>query len=100
MNASTFDVPSRTLDAMASHPGNPFIDHPASVGETYGEHFAVAMGISRQLAGAAAAAFVHALGPRFHVTPASDRIRAVAGCLERHDRNGLRRGAPLETTAA
>jgi hypothetical protein len=84
---------------MAQHPGNPFTDHPASVGETYREHFAVAMGISRQLAGAAAAAFVHALVPRFHETTASDRIRALAGCLERHDRDGLRRRAPLEAAA-
>ena len=82
---------------------NPFTEHPREAGETYGEHFAVAMGISRQLLGASMAAFVHALVPRFHETTASERIRAMAGCLERHDRDGLRRGAtlaPVDESAA
>ena len=75
---------------------NPFTDHPQSAGETYREHFGVAMGVSRQLAGAAAAAFVHALVPRFHETTASDKIKALANCIERHDRAGLRSKAELK----
>jgi hypothetical protein len=75
---------------------NPFTDHPHAVGETYGEHMGVALGVSRQLAGAALAAFVHGLVPRFHTTTASDRIRALATCLERHDREGLRTRARPE----
>lgn len=69
---------------------NPFTEHPHAVGETYGEHFAVAAGVSRQLAGAAVAALIHAFMPRFHETTASDRIRALNRCLDRHDRDGLR----------
>lgn len=75
-------------------PANPFTEHPRAVGETYGEHFAVAVGVSRQLAGAAVAALVHAVVPRFHESTASDRIRSLNRCLERHDRNGLRTHAP------
>jgi hypothetical protein len=74
---------------------NPFTDHPHAVGESYREHMAVALGVSRQLAGAAVAALVHAVVPRFHTTTASDKIRALAGCIERHDREGLRTNATL-----
>ena len=74
---------------------NPFTEHPHSAGETYREHMGVALGVSRQLTGAAWAAFVHALVPRFHETTAGDKIRALNRCLERHDREGLRRGAEI-----
>jgi hypothetical protein len=74
---------------------NPFTEHPHAAGETYREHFAVAFGVGRQLAGAAGAAFVHAVVPQLHTTTASDKIRALADCLERHDRQGLKR-APLK----
>ena len=79
---------------------NPFTEHPHAAGETYGEHLGVAMGVSRQLAGAAGAALIHALVPRFHTTTASDKIRALNCCLERHDREGLRRKAHLATVDA
>jgi hypothetical protein len=79
---------------------NPFTEHPHAAGETYGEHLGVAMGVSRQLAGAAGAALIHALVPRFHTTTASDKIRALNCCLERHDREGLRRNAHLATVDA
>lgn len=72
---------------------NPFTEHPAAVGETYLDHMRVALGVSRQLAGAAAAALIHGLVPRFHTTTASDKIRALNCCLERHDREGLRTNA-------
>lgn len=74
---------------------NPFTTHPHDAGETYREHMGVALGVSRQLAGAAVAALVHALVPSLHTTTASDRIRALNACLERHDRAGLRRKARL-----
>lgn len=74
---------------------NPFTTHPRSVGETYREHMGVAFGVSRQLAGAAGAALIHALVPRFHQTTASDKIKALNCCLERHDRDGLRHKAHL-----
>ncbi|MDG2026914.1 MAG: DUF6356 family protein [Acidimicrobiales bacterium] len=78
---------------------NPFTEHPHETGETFGEHFCVAMGVSRQLAGAAMAAFVHALVPRFHKTTASDKIRALNCCLERKDRDGLRTKAELKAVS-
>ena len=63
-----------------------FTEHPASAGETYGEHFKVAMGFSRQLIGAGLAAAVHAILPGLHKTTASDRIHGLYRCLETGDR--------------
>lgn len=40
-----------------------FLDHPKSVDETYGQHFAFALGFSAQLFMAAGAALIHALIP-------------------------------------
>jgi len=40
-----------------------FLTHPASVDETYGEHFRFAFGFALLLAAAAAAALVHAVIP-------------------------------------
>ena len=40
-----------------------FLDHPASVDETYGEHARFAFGFSMQLFAAAFAALIHALIP-------------------------------------
>ncbi|NND76100.1 MAG: hypothetical protein HKN44_13940 [Ilumatobacter sp.] len=49
-------------------------DHPASVGETYGEHFRIAARFAGCLAAAAGAAVVHAVVPSMCTTTASDRI--------------------------
>jgi hypothetical protein len=54
--------------------GRHFTDHPAKVGETWGEHFRVAIGFSRDLAIAAGAAAVHAIVPSVCETTASRRI--------------------------
>ena len=40
-----------------------FTEHPASVGETYGEHFVTAMGFSRAMLKAAFCCAVHAVLP-------------------------------------
>ncbi len=56
-----------------------FTEHPASVGETYGQHFKVAMHFSAELAKASAAAFWHAVYPCACCTTASDKIRALHG---------------------
>lgn len=74
---------------------NPFTEHPHGAGETYFQHMRVAFGIGRQLMGASAAAFVHGVLPMTNTTRASDKIRALHDCLERHDREGLRRGADV-----
>jgi hypothetical protein len=51
-----------------------FTEHPASVGETYGEHFRVAGGFAGSLAVAAVAAAVHAVVPSWCTKTASSRI--------------------------
>ena len=66
-----------------------FTSHPESAGETYGEHFKVAMGFSRQLIGAGLAAAVHAVLPKFHTTTASERIHGLHHCLETGDRESI-----------
>ena len=54
-----------------------FTEHPASVGETYGEHFRVAAGFAGSLAVAAMAAAVHAVVPSRCTPTASSRIIAL-----------------------
>ncbi len=58
----------------------PFVDHPATVDETYREHFGVAAGFARTLAVAAAGALVHAVVPSLCERTASSRI------VELHER--------------
>lgn len=74
---------------------NPFTAHPHANGETYSEHFGIAFGVGRQLVVAAVAAFTHALMPFLFPTTASAKIRALNDCLDRNDRDGLRRKAKL-----
>lgn len=70
-----------------------FIDHPASVDESYLEHLAFAMRFSWMLMLAAGAALVHAIFP-FLCSKTASRI--VARLYERtHDR-----GAPSATQIA
>ena len=66
-----------------------FTEHPESAGESYGEHFMVAMSMSRQLVGAGLAAAVHAILPSFHETTASERIHSLAHCLETGNRDAI-----------
>lgn len=54
-----------------------FVEHPASVDETYFEHFAVAMHYARELAGASAKAMVHAFVPGMCCTSASEKIKQL-----------------------
>lgn len=54
-----------------------FTDHPASVGETYGEHFKVSAGFAGSLAFAAVAAALHAVVPSRCTKTASTRIIAM-----------------------
>ena len=72
-----------------------FTEHPASVGETYGEHFKVAMGFAGSLALAAGAALVHAVVPSKCTKTASKRICAM------HDKmNSGARGEAVATAEA
>ncbi len=80
----------RTVEAMALP--RFLTEHPESAGETYREHSKVAFGISRQLASAAGAAFIHAVLPGFHKTTASERVHRLHRCLEAGDREALVNG--------
>lgn len=60
-----------------------FHDHPASVGESYGQHFRFALGFSGLLAMAGLAAFVHALIPPLFPTTASRMVRRLHDQIER-----------------
>lgn len=48
-----------------------FLDHPATVDETYGQHARFAAGFSLKLFGAAFAALIHAIIPCFFEKTAS-----------------------------
>jgi hypothetical protein len=61
-------------------PGNPFTDHPATVGETYGEHLATATGFGLRMIAGGLACLVHGLLPFLFVKTGSTAIRTL------HDR--------------
>jgi len=65
-----------------------FLDHPASVGESYAEHFVHAAGFGLLLGRAACACFVHALVPALFERTAS---RLVARLHDRMVTNRRRR---------
>jgi hypothetical protein len=61
---------------------NPFTAHPASVGQTYGQHlrFALAVGVRMSLGGLAAA--VHAVFPFLFVTTASRALTELNAMIQ------------------
>lgn len=52
-----------------------FIDHPTEVGESYGEHFAVATGFGISLLAGGLACLVHAIVPALCKTTGSGIVR-------------------------
>jgi len=59
---------------------NPFTSHPASVGETYGEHCMFAFGFGARMMLGGAAAMIHAVFPFLCVTSGSrtlDELNAM-----------------------
>src|SRR6202007_1454659 len=64
-------VPNRGEARMSS---NPFIDHPASVGETYGEHLVTATGFGLRMIFGGVACLVHGLLPFLFVRTGSRTI--------------------------
>ncbi|MGI9372166.1 MAG: DUF6356 family protein [Hyphomicrobiales bacterium] len=54
-----------------------FTDHPASVDETYGEHFVFATSTGLKLLGAGAAAVIHGVLPFMFETTASDMMKKL-----------------------
>ena len=61
-----------------------FTNHPASVGETYGEHMRVALTFAGALVKAAGAASIHAFLPFLFTTTASQLVKKL------HDRMARR----------
>ena len=51
-----------------------FTDHPASVGQTYFEHFKFAINVSKSLLKAFSACLIHAVYPPLHRNTASATI--------------------------
>ncbi len=68
-----------------------FLDHPASMDESYGEHLAVAASFALKLFAASAACAIHAVVPGLFVSTGS---RAVAGLNARLVEGRRRRAAP------
>jgi Family of unknown function (DUF6356) len=70
---------------------NPFTDHPHAVGESYTQHFGVAMRYSGKLFAASFCAFVHALLPFAFEKTASTMIRKMVDDMNsRHAPTGAK----------
>jgi hypothetical protein len=68
-----------------------FLDHPASVNESYGEHFRVAAGFGTALLLGALGAFVHALVPALCQRTGSTTVKRLHARLTRDpERDGKR----------
>ena len=65
-----------------------FTEHPASVGESYLQHFAFALRFSGKLFCAGGAALVHALVPAFFETTASRLIKEMVTEMDRRHSMG------------
>jgi hypothetical protein len=63
-----------------------FIDHPRSVGESYGAHCATAWSFGSRLLVASLAAFVHGVFPGLCKTTASGIVRELNRRLEENRR--------------
>ena len=63
-----------------------FVDHPESVGESYGEHLFVALGFAATMVTAGLALFVHALVPGLFVRTGSAAITALYDRMIEHRR--------------
>lgn len=59
-----------------------FIDHPRSVGESYGQHATFAMGLGLRMIMAGLACVMHGLFPFLFVKTGSRCIRELNNCLQ------------------
>jgi len=66
---------------------NPFTAHPASVGESYGEHFVFAFAFGARMALGGVAAMVHAIFPCAFITTASRTLDELNARRDRGRRN-------------
>lgn len=76
-----------------------FTEHPASVGESYGEHFLMAMGFALTMLKTAFACAVHAVLPFLFVKTGSECITELHERMVTH-RSKLEDQAPAEHRAA
>src|SRR5260221_4556451 len=68
-----------------------FTEHPASVGETYGEHFVSAVTLGSRMVLGGLACMVHGVVPELCKTTGSRTIRALALCLVPGNRQAPKR---------
>jgi hypothetical protein len=61
-----------------------FVDHPESVGESYGEHFLVALGFAATMLATGLALVVHAIVPGLFVRTGSAAITGLHDRMIRH----------------
>jgi hypothetical protein len=77
--------------AMLDRIATAFTHHPRSVGESYGQHFTMALGYAGKLLLAGLCALVHAILPFLFEKTASTIIRAMHADLERRTKEGHHR---------
>jgi hypothetical protein len=75
-----------------------FTEHPATVGETYGEHFLAASGFASRMFVASLACFVHALLPFLCVKTGSRAISELHERMVAHRNRGRRLPAGIAAT--
>jgi hypothetical protein len=73
-----------------------FTAHPASVGESYFEHFAVALKYAGWLGAASFCALIHAVLPFMFEKTASGMIRAMVADMDRRKAEGLARASAMQ----
>ena len=73
----TESVPASPPVAQSNLFKKAFVDHPASVDETYLEHFGVATSFARRLSVATVKALIHAVIPGLCCTSVSQTIREL-----------------------
>jgi hypothetical protein len=77
-----------------------FTEHPASVGESYGEHMRVSLGFAGTLAVAAGAALIHAVVPALCTKSASTRVRTMYDRINSGARGAAHAAQGTHSTAA
>jgi hypothetical protein len=73
-----------------------FRAHPRSVGESYAQHGAAALGFAARLARAAGACFVHAFAPALFTRTASREVAALNARMDASRRRLAALGADLD----
>jgi len=78
-----------------------FVEHPASVGETYVQHLRSAWGFSISMIGGGLACFLHGLLPFLFVSTGSSVIRRLHGSMVlNRQRCNAETGTALRATAS